>query len=69
MEASTHITGAIIVDPAAHITHADKIIHVSHLTDTQHVAPPNPNLIWHIAIYDTGDGIDLYVYPRSLSPG
>ena len=68
VEAATHITGAIIIAPAAHITPADKVIYVSHLTDTQHVTPPPVNEIWHIAIYDTGDGVDLYVYPRSLPP-
>jgi hypothetical protein len=68
VEAATHITGAIIIAPAAHITPADKVIYVSHLTDTQHVTPPADNKIWHIAIYNTGDGVDLYVYPRSLPP-
>ena len=68
VEAVTDINGAIIITPAAHITPADTVIYVSNLTAAKHTNPPDPSKIWHIAIYDTDDGVDLYVYPRSLPP-
>ena len=67
-EAIVHPSGSVHPIPAETTHAADQVVHVSHLTEARHTQIPNDSDIWHIAIYDTGDGVDLYVYPRSLPP-
>ena len=68
VEAWMHITGAIIIIPARDITSADKVIYVSNLTTSQVVVALYDNAIWHIKIHETPNGVEIYVYPRSLPP-
>ena len=68
VEAVVHPTESVHPIPAETLHVADQIVHVSHLTEARHTQIPNNSEIWHIAIYDTGAGVDLYVYPRSLPP-